>query len=515
MAKTRRAKRKNRAALSVVDGNSPHSADEMAELQEQAEMREQLAEMREQLASAGAPAEVLAALDDTGDVGEVLRRLSEAGVLPSPEESLAQLLDGWKPLLKRGADPLSAELCGAEFLSMMRQVGPDEAELPDVLADLIEQARGSGKPEALALLRVLAVIGPQQIRPAAVEAADRLVAGGLTDLPWVHELGTPQVGSCFGYIDELGAQEGVTISFAYGRKPHAFVVLIDYGLGGGVKDCFATERPDRIRAEHRKVAKRLGLDFREYQPAEARVILERALAAQPCPAEPDQVEDVGNNLSLLRQRVALLPADSAGRGAAHNGPARAATLRRTVHRVKITLVGAKPPIWRRLEVPSGITLLDVHHSIQEAFGWDESHMWVFSTPTGEFGLPDPELGHRSAATKKLVDVAPRAGDRIRYTYDFGDDWEHNIVVEDVLTAEPGLAYPRCVAGRRACPPEDCGGIWAYDELLEILADPDHPHHGDRLEWLGLDSADEFDPAELDLDEVNEALSDLATVLVRR
>ena len=69
--------------------------------------------------------------------------------------------------------------------------------------------------------------------------------------------------------------------------------------------------------------------------------------------------------------------------------------------------------------------------------------------------------------------------------------------------------------RRACPPEDCGGIWAYDELLEILADPDHPHHCDRLEWLGLDSADEFDPAELDLDEVNEALSDLATVLVRR
>ncbi|MFN2494610.1 MAG: plasmid pRiA4b ORF-3 family protein [Pseudonocardiaceae bacterium] len=492
----------------------------MAAAQELAELRKQLAELREQLASAGAPAEALAALDDAEDVGEVLRRLGEAGILPSPQEALAGLLDGWKPLLKRGVDPLSAELCGAEFLGMMRRTLPDEADLAEVLTGLIEQAEDSGAPEALAMLRVLAVLGPRQIRPAAVEAADRLVAEGLTDRPWVAELGAPQVGACFGYIDEMGTQESVAVTFTYGRKLHAVVVLIDHGLGGGVKDCFLTERPDRIRAEYQKVARRHGLDFRDYQPAEARALLERALAARPCPAEPDQVEDVGDYLGLLRQRVTLLPAGAAaapaapsGRGVARKRP-RGGPAVRTVHRVKIALVGAKPPIWRRLEVPSEITLLELHHSIQEAFGWYGYHMWVFSTPAGEYGMPDPELEHRSAATRKLAEVAPRTGARIRYTYDFGDDWEHDIVVEDVLTAEPGVAYPRCVAGRRACPPEDCGGIWGYDELLEILADPDHPEHAGRLEWLGLDSADEFDPAEFDLDEANEALSDLASVLVR-
>ncbi len=505
MANTRRAKRKNGAAPTVVDGKSSNSAGELAEL-------------REQLAAEGAPAEVLTALDGAADPDEAVHRLIEAGVLPSPEQALTDLLDGWKPLLKRDTDPLSAELTGAEFLGMMRQTAPDEVELPEVLAGLVEQAEGSATPEALAMLRVFAVLGPTQIRPAAAEAADRLVTQGLTDRPWARNLGTPQVGVCFGYTDEMAAQEAVAITFAYGRKPHAVVVLIDNGLGGGVKDCYFTERPERIRAEYRKAAKQHGLDFRDYQPAEARAILERALAAPPCPVEPDQVDDVGDYLDLLRHRVALLPEGGAtapsGRSVARTRQAAAATVR-TVHRVKITLRGAKPPIWRRLEVPSGITLLDLHHSIQQAFGWDGYHMWVFSTPSAEYGVSDPDLGHRSAASRKLVDVVPGVGDRIRYTYDFGDDWEHDILVEDVLTAEPGVAYPRCLAGRRACPPEDCGGIWGYEELLEILADPGHPQHTDRLEWLGLDSADEFDPADLDLDEVNELLSELAGVLVQR
>jgi Plasmid pRiA4b ORF-3-like protein len=129
--------------------------------------------------------------------------------------------------------------------------------------------------------------------------------------------------------------------------------------------------------------------------------------------------------------------------------------------------------------------------------------------------------HRGPGTRapqcglqKLRQTAPRAGDRLRYTYDFGDDWEHDILVEAVTAAEPGAAYPRCITGRRACPPEDCGGIWGYEELLEILGDPGHDEHDERLEWLGLDSADEFDPAAFDLAEVNNDLAGLATVLVK-
>jgi Plasmid pRiA4b ORF-3-like protein len=503
METTRGGTRSNGRRLTAVDGCGQPD--------------DELVALRAQLTAAGAPAAVLRALDGASDAEEALRNLVEAGMLPSPEESLAGLLEGWRPLLKPGADALSAELSGAEFLATMREAASEPDEVSEILAGLIGHAESTAKPEALAMLRVLAVLGPPEIAPAATEAADRLVAAGLTDRPWVGGLGTPQVGPCFGFVDGFGAQEGITVSFSYGRKIHAFVVLIDHGLGGGVKDCYPTDRPDKIRAEYQQVTKRHGWDLCDYAPATARAILERALAARPCPVAADQVEDVGAYLDLLRRRMALLSDEVAAPpiklGVAGKRRASAAT-GRTVHRVKVTLRGARPPIWRRLEVPSGMTLLELHHSIQEAFGWLGYHLWVFSTPLGDYGVADPELGHRSAASATLDKVTRRAGDRLRYTYDFGDDWEHEIFVEEVGTAEPGLAYPRCLAGRRACPPEDCGGIWGYHELCEILADPGHPEHTDRLEWLGLESAEQFNPAEFHLAEVNETLSRRARVLLR-
>ncbi|RVX46062.1 pRiA4b ORF-3-like protein [Nonomuraea polychroma] len=186
----------------------------------------------------------------------------------------------------------------------------------------------------------------------------------------------------------------------------------------------------------------------------------------------------------------------------------------TVHRIKVTLAGSRPPIWRRLEVASTITLCTLHDVLQAAFGWEDYHMWVFESPLGRYGVADRELHIASAAAKRLNQVAPAPEDRFSYTYDFGDDWEHAILVEAVTQAEPGIAYPRCLAGRRACPPEDCGGIWGYDYLLEILADPKHEEHEDRLEWLGLDSADQFDPTAFNLAQTNTALSSLATVLIK-
>lgn len=124
-----------------------------------------------------------------------------------------------------------------------------------------------------------------------------------------------------------------------------------------------------------------------------------------------------------------------------------------VHRVTVVLRGSKPPMWRRLEVPSDATLQQLHHAIQRAFGWHGYHLWVFETSLGEYGIADQELGHRGAASKKLRQTAPQGGDRLRYTYDFGDDWACDILVEAVTTAEPGIAYPRCPTGRRACPLE--------------------------------------------------------------
>ncbi len=184
-----------------------------------------------------------------------------------------------------------------------------------------------------------------------------------------------------------------------------------------------------------------------------------------------------------------------------------------VHTIKVTLDDSRPPIWRRLQVPSNTTLQQLHHLIQTAFGWENYHMWAFEAGRERYGLADRGLGIRSAASKRLGEVAPIVGSRLGYTYDFGDNWEHDILVEAVGDAEPGIAYPRCLTGRRACPPEDCGGMWGYDDLIEILADPGHEEHEERLEWLGMDSADQFDPAAFDLAEVNRALSDYQSVLI--
>lgn len=185
-----------------------------------------------------------------------------------------------------------------------------------------------------------------------------------------------------------------------------------------------------------------------------------------------------------------------------------------VHTIKVTLHGSRPPIWRRLQVPSTVTLQQLHQVIQAAFGWEDYHMWTFEAGRERYGVADRDLGIRSAAAKRLGEVAPIVSSRLGYTYDFGDNWEHDILVEAIDTAEPGIAYPRCLTGRRACPPEDCGGVWGYDYLIEILADPNHEEHEDRLEWLGLDTADEFDPTAFDLAEVNQALADAQSVLIQ-
>jgi Plasmid pRiA4b ORF-3-like protein len=181
-----------------------------------------------------------------------------------------------------------------------------------------------------------------------------------------------------------------------------------------------------------------------------------------------------------------------------------------VYQLKITLRGVSgPPVWRRVLVRADVTLRSLHGVIQQAMGWDDGHMHVFSTGGQEYGSPDPELGHVSDSKVRLSQVLTGPGDQLRYTYDFGDDWEHDILLEETRTAGPGEAYPSCVTGKGACPPEDCGGAWGYAELKEVLADPSHGDHQDMLDWLGLDNGADFDPKEFSPAEVNARLSTLA------
>lgn len=120
------------------------------------------------------------------------------------------------------------------------------------------------------------------------------------------------------------------------------------------------------------------------------------------------------------------------------------------------------------------------------------------------GFDKPPANERKI---KLRERLLEAGQRIAYTYDFGDSWEHEILLEKLLPREAGMDYPACIAGKRACPPDDCGGTGGYIRLLAILADPKHEEHDDMLEWLGIDRADEFEPEEFDVVTANEMLKD--------
>jgi hypothetical protein len=154
--------------------------------------------------------------------------------------------------------------------------------------------------------------------------------------------------------------------------------------------------------------------------------------------------------------------------------------------VKVTLRGTKPPIWRRLLLPGALTLADLHEAIQAAMGWKGGHLHAFDIDGRQYGDPRAVDDVANESRLTLNGVLKSGVTRFRYSYDFGDDWEHEVVVEKTLPAEAVKSVPACIAGKRNCPPEDCGGVWGYHELLEILADPAHPERAERIEWLGED-----------------------------
>ncbi len=490
------------------------------------------------MAELGAPADVLAAAESFGeDVAALvswLREIAEDGA-----DSLDALMQNWKVLLKRGTTPLDAELCAVEFLMMFEEAIGD-LDVVDGLTHLIEEAATTGSPEALAMCRALAHLGPPEIKAAANRAANTLASAGVKDRPWVHALGKAEFVDAYGYSDDEGAQQTIALEFRYNKSKHVLVVLIDHDLGGGIKDCFVSDDTTRMFAEMRIEARRNRMQLVAHSPEDASLIAHSALAQRPCPVEPEQLEDVGVHLPLLRERVRTMPKPArpdlprattdtwespiavndftrSGRQTPPAGRSRGGrTSAPVVHRIKVTIAGSKPPIWRRLEVPSAISLVGLHEVLQTAFEWDGGHLWLFEAGTDTFGVGDLGTPSKDARQLTLGQAAPRKGFTMTYVYDFGDDWRHKIEVEDIGPGEPGATYPRCLTGRRAAPPEDCGGVWGYAELIEILDDPAHPEYEDRLDWLGLgpDSADEFDPAEFSVDEVNEMLALLAQVPIR-
>lgn len=180
-----------------------------------------------------------------------------------------------------------------------------------------------------------------------------------------------------------------------------------------------------------------------------------------------------------------------------------------VYQLKIALEGARPPIWRRVLVESSRSLSDLHWIIQITMGWDNSHLHHFMH-NGEFysepsPFDDDFMENEDSSQYRISQLLKQEKDWIRYEYDFGDGWLHKITLEKVLMMDDSQSLPQCIKGKRACPPEDSGGIWGYEYLLEVLADKDHEEYQERLEWLG----GEFDPEALDLDAVNQELQSWA------
>ncbi|MGH3327448.1 MAG: plasmid pRiA4b ORF-3 family protein [Streptomycetales bacterium] len=568
------------------------------------------------------------------------------------------------PALPPTAEPLDAELMVSALVgTWWGQLPPGED--PDRIfgEELITYAGGQSSATALALVRVLEVLGTPRQRELAAAAAAALAGRGVAEPPWARTVGRVRVGECWRMADIFGDQASVVATFGYGEQPHAVVTLVDHNLGGMAKDVFVTDKVDAVLRQLRKDAGGNPLAVLEQiDPGEAAALLNSAFAmtdmtwqppvskefgeyralalsriralsvsaadgAEPAPVEisqddrdalvseflasgearklPDRdaaascarlIVDYGCDyddgqplrvspakteiflLGWLPRKAILRAGDRAAVPAvtaawvrwaaaraglpgeavvelteaadelgklfdeAYDDPAKAGPARlllegvgdvsdpdqlreaierqlavvdrpghetapgdRSTYQIKVSLRGTKPPVWRRLRVPGRLTLARLHEVLQVAMGWEESHLHAFEVGSRRYADPGFGLEETSDEGKvRLAKVAPRTGRRLRYFYDFGDGWEHDILVEKILPASGDPEPPRCLTGRRACPPEDCGGTWGYGELCEAIGDPRHERHVELLEWVG----GSFDPAVFDREAINRDLHKL-------
>jgi hypothetical protein len=172
-----------------------------------------------------------------------------------------------------------------------------------------------------------------------------------------------------------------------------------------------------------------------------------------------------------------------------------------VYQFKITLQGIRPPIWRRFRVDSDVTFRQLHNIVQIVMGWENYHLYQFLFDSYQFTESQMGPGDKPA-THRLDEFVQREGVVLGYEYDFGDSWQHEMALEKILTA-PRKPGPLCTGGRRACPPEDCGGVWGYMELVEAMQARRGQQYREYKEWLG----GYFDAEEFDIEEVNERLAD--------
>jgi len=185
----------------------------------------------------------------------------------------------------------------------------------------------------------------------------------------------------------------------------------------------------------------------------------------------------------------------------------------SVYQLKIVLEGVRPQIWRRVQVSADIPLDELHLVLQAAMGWANSHLHSFTFGERRYTMPyEPgdleELQREDEQTMCLSELITEPKQIFGYDYDFGDNWEHVVMLEKRLPASPDTKYPLCLDGKRACPPEDCGGIWGYANLLKILRNPAHEEYKEMRSWAGR----KFDPEVFDVERFSKDLRRLRSYL---
>ncbi len=459
-------------------------------------------------------------------------------------------------------EPFEAETMACEVLAMMCSVieesviGYQSAALTELLTQLTEYAQRQGSVGALSVLQAMQTVAPIELRPTFGAAIDQLQAAEVPNRGWAAQIGRPVPVRCWKTGDTSGAQDILTAIFGYGKSEHGVTILLDHQLGGGIKDCGVSDNPQLLWDRSIEFSQHPKMFFQELTWPEFQSLLQAALRVPACPIQPDQIQDVIRYFGLIQSR-AQIPApklspirttgaatfqlsgpnsseefsggasfftqraDSRRAASAQAQPmakvidldAAATRASGKILQLKVSLQYSKPPIWRRIEIPDTCTLPEFHEVLQIAFDWDDSHLHSFDNGRQQFCPADLDLDEFKDESKVSLRAFLGSKTTAQYTYDFGDNWVHIITVEKQLPRSANAQYPRCTGGRRASPPEDCGGVGGYEELLDALADRKHPNHAELLSWfcemtgLTKTQARAYNPAEFDPAEITELLQD--------
>lgn len=433
----------------------------------------------DQLAELGLPPDLLEESRALGGEHHAeLAGLLRAATAMLSGDPVAGLLAVWQPLLDKKMNVLDAELAAAEILWSFNGATGDDG-LVDGLTRLVEEAGSTGRPEALVMCRMLTHLGPREIRSLTVRTANTLAAGGLQDRPWVSALGTAAFRRAYDFRD--GPERALVVEFTYGRRPHAFVVVVDEP-GGGLIGLFPTEEVDELvrQVQLDSLVRSNGLT--DIDAAEAARRIRAALELPMCAEDEADEAEMESLVPIVRERLRRLaavpsaPAGPAGLAAPAAPAARHPAADRhgetagvamhdvgphpraratVVHRIKVTLADVRPSVWRRLEVSSGLRLPALHAVLQLAFGWTSTHQWAFTVDGDDYGPGDSIDGHLDARHVTIGELVPVPGDAFEYRCDPGVGRVHRVRlrVEDVGPGDPEVGYPRCLAGRSPGPAE--------------------------------------------------------------